>query len=432
MPSGSALIRKLVKGLKAQFPARRRVRAGGQHFVICGDILGCTGYAKSARALAQLLGELGLVSGVALQVDPNDCSEQFPGGLLELDALPGLAQTENLVVIHHATPDHFRVIPGAINIGFFYWETRSIPRDLQWPERLALMDAIWAPTTFIADFAREAGYGGPVEVVPWWQGFADLRKRKARPAPEVDVHLIDQMPPADEPLWSDIKPLDRVLLKHDFVALAIQSLAPRKGLQLLLDEWRTFVAANPDSNALLLLKLNFVHAHGIAGGPEVHLRKLLDRYGFREDEQVRIGLIHARLTDDQIHGLHQACDVYVSASLGEGFGGPIVEALQEGTPVIAPRHTGIGDLLPAATPLAVPCSEYLVGLRDNIEVYPHSSYWHVINRGEMAGRLAMLLGMDAEERAATLREQREHAVGFCGKTAVRTALSAAVARIGAR
>lgn len=429
MRSG-AKVKALLASLRNRLSLTQRRRAARRHFVICGDILSCTGYAKSARALAQLLQAFGTVSGVALQIDPNDCSEHFPGSLLSLDALLDLATSEDLVVIHHATPEHFLVIPGAVNIGFFYWETRSIPRELHWPERLALMDAIWAPTTFIADFAREAGYTGPITVVPWWQAFPDLNKRKRLPVPEVDVHLVERMPAADEPLWSAVKPLDRVLMKHDLVALAIQSLAPRKGLQLLLDEWRSFIAANPASNAILLLKLSFVHAHGIAGGPEQHLRKLLGRYGFAEDDRVQIGLVNARLSDAAIHALHQASDVYLTASLGEGFGGPIVEALQEGTPVIAPRHTGIADLLPTATPLAVPCSEYLVGLRDNIEVYPHSSYWHVIDRGEMAKRLEMLHSMDTAARAALMHEQREHAVGFCSKAAVREALAGAVKRIG--
>ena len=140
-------------------------------FAIRGDIISTTGYARAARALAEILAETNRVLGISLHEDPSDRSAIFPGALVSDNELRRLAETDPLVVVHHTTPDHSLPVPNALNVGLFYWETDAIPRRLSWCEHIASMDAIWAPTRFIADFVRQCGFEGDIPLIPWAHRF---------------------------------------------------------------------------------------------------------------------------------------------------------------------------------------------------------------------------------------------------------------------
>jgi glycosyltransferase involved in cell wall biosynthesis len=73
------------------------------------------------------------------------------------------------------------------------------------------------------------------------------------------------------------------------------------------------------------------------------VKGLNELYGtdyFSAHPLTKVGTLHyigGSLTDTQMAELYQACDVYVSASQGEGFGLPILEAAASGLPVIVPE-----------------------------------------------------------------------------------------------
>ncbi len=403
----------------------------GLTFVIRGDIISSTGYARAARALARLLARDYAVLGVSLQEDPSDRAEVFPGRLIDDADLPVLARSERLVVINHSTPEHFVPVPGAYNIGLFYWETLAIPRKFYWQEYIAAMDAIWAPTRFVARFVAACGYPGPVTLVPWPQDFGPAPAGEAADAAErsdIPVATLAKMARAGgSASWASV-PLDELARGRD-IYLAIQSLSPRKGLAVLVSEWVRFVRATPGADSLLLLKLGFRHAHGITADVREHFIHLLRRYGVAAGEMVRIGLISQHLDDAAMVRLTGKASVLVSSSYGEGFGGPIVEALINEVPVIASRHTGIADLLPPDYPLQFASEEVHVQLRDLIEIYPPSSSWFVPKPGALSAAFASFAAMPASRRTAAMRAGADHAREFCETSVVGRLIDDAIVKL---
>jgi glycosyltransferase involved in cell wall biosynthesis len=402
--------------------SRRSKQARDAVFVVRGDIISTTGYAKAARALAEIIGERHAIWGMSIHESPGDNKERFPGPLIGETDVKEIAKTKPVYVIHHTTPQDFKVVPNAINIGAFYWETNGIPRKFHWIEKIACMDAIWAPTSFVRDFVLNCGFTGPIPIVPWPHHFTP------RPRPNVamsrsEILSFDKMPA----LGAAESSMARGTLKDlrggvDVLFLAIQSLAPRKGLGPLLREWRAFLKRNPDVNTVLLLKLSFRHAHGINRNPISHFHMLLRRYGFQPDDRLNIALLNETLTESELDIVLGSADCLVSATFGEGFGGPIVEALAREIPVIAPRHTGIADLLPPDYELRIPTKEVFVSLRDNLEIYPPASSWNVPIEGALSDLFSRFITLDAQTRRHYARRAARHAEDFCGVAATRDKL----------
>ena len=399
-------------------------------FVIRADIVSTNGYARAARALARVIGERNEVLGVSIHEDPNDRSEVFPGELVPQEALMGLARERPLCIIHHTTPDQFVFVPSAINIGAFYWETRAIPRRFDWPEMLAMMDAVWAPTEFVADFTRDCGFEGPIHIVPWPQDFSRRERSSARSRAldAATAYYIDAMPARDGDLsaWVETRVGD-VLGRSERKFLAVQSMAPRKGLPVLMSGWMNFLEATLDQGSILILKLGFRHSHGLDADPRRQIWSMLARFGARPGQRLKIVLIEQRLSDEDMAALTLASDCLVSATYGEGFGGPIVEALIADRPVIAPRHTGITDLLPPGYEFAVEDDELRVTLRGNLEIYSPSSTWRVPRPVSLASAFERFRGMSESQRSNVVARARAYAEGFCGLPAAGEKVDAAIA-----
>ena len=127
--------------------------------------------------------------------------------------------------------------------------------------------------------------------------------------------------------------------------------------------------------------------------------------------------------------LFRRCDAFVSATFGEGFGGPIVEALQQGCPVIVPRHTGIVDLVAADYPLTIRTQSAIVGLMGGIPAYPPSSNWHIPVPGAISQKLQEFAAMPARTRAKIAMDARDHASRFCSLHAVRRHVAAELTKL---
>lgn len=399
-------------------------------FAIRGDIISTTGYARAARALAEILAESNRVLGVSLHEDPSDRSAIFPGELVSDGELRRIAEINPLLVVHHTTPDHSLPVPNAVNVGLFYWETDAIPRRLAWCEHIASMDTIWAPTQFIADFIRQCGFEGDIPLIPWAHHF-DGPDASHIMTEDIAFDFLPRLGSAsgsDAELWQEGSLQQQRRSGHD-VFVAIQSLAPRKGLPILINEWRRHVQATPGSSSLLLLKLTFRHAHGIGPDARQHLVNLLRRYGVPDNVPIRIGLISRLLNEDEMRHLTKGASAVVTCSYGEGFGGPIMEAINLGTPAIASRHTGLADLLPASHALQYASKRVRVQLRDLADVYPSSASWFVPEPGSLAGALATFSKMPEAQRARVVLEARNHAQEFCAVPVVRRRLHDAIRTI---
>lgn len=301
------------------FRAADKVR---RTLIIRGDLRSRTGIAYDVRARARLLaGDFDIV-GVDVHPDPADCAEHFPYPIINDDDVSQriVASRHRPIALHHTPPDNFLGFPGAWNIGSFFWETDVAPLLRQWAVKIGLMDAMWAPCTMIADLIRSTGYMAPVHTITWPFDFAQLRRSDSRLRQGIVVRMFGR---------SGIQGFD---VQNTSLAAAkagagclfvtVQSMAARKGLPVLLGEWRTYLAETGNSNDLLILRLAFRHTSNLLASPEEHFAAMLRDAGFRAGQDVRIGIISSTLSDLQLTELFQASDAYVSTTFGEGFGGP--------------------------------------------------------------------------------------------------------------
>jgi hypothetical protein len=415
---------------RAQKPRLSRVAAeplpeNERLLVLRGDLRSHTGYAKEARALAKLVPAPFRTIGVDIHPDPADNKAEagFPI-VAEAEALTQVVEHPRRAVVLHATsPDEFALWPNARNVGWPSWETDAVPYLRQWPLRIRLMDAIWAKTGFMADFVRGAGYRGPVHSVPWPHEFTAIREPSADGGGDVVARYFDALADLRHPhrprFLSELRSDARVLF------LAVQSMAPRKGLPLLLSEWRAHVE-DAGAGDILVLRLAFRHMMGLAAEWEETFLDALGNAGFGRGARVRIAVIPQALPEAELAGVYRIADALLSMSYGEGFGGPIVEALQHECPVIAPRHTGLRDLLPEDYPLAIASTRMAVALRGNLPNYPHSATWHIPQPGELCRKLGEFAAMSGPARRALMQDCRKHAMGFCWTPVVRQLLAAAL------
>ena len=135
---------------------------------------------------------------------------------------------------------------------------------------------------------------------------------------------------------------------------------------------------------MLLLKLRPIHNHRLRGDGAPAMQTLLAEAGFRPGDGVRIAYTFEDLEAAELRELHRLSDGYVTATYGEGFGGPVVEALILGRPVICaaplqPRRPAAAR----ATRLEVEVRRRHVGLAGNSPIYPHASSWGLPVRGSL-------------------------------------------------
>lgn len=129
----------------------------------------------------------------------------------------------------------------------------------------------------------------------------------------------------------------------------------RKGFFELLSGFKLFSDAHPDA-------LLYLHTELTGGRRGENLPAIIDLVGldpkkvvFPPQYQYNAGLFRPR----HVAAIYQAADVFVSASHGEGFGIPIIEAKACGCPVLAADNSAQSDLTePAERIAAVP---YLAG-----------------------------------------------------------------------
>ena len=193
----------------------------------------------------------------------------------------------------------------------------------------------------------------------------------------------------------------------------------------MLSEWRAHVEGSGGAD-ILVLRLAFRHASGVAADWQEVFLDALATAGFRSGGPVRIALIPTALSDADLAGLYRAADGFLSVSYGEGFGGPVLEAIRNDCPVIAPRHTGLCDLLPENYRLRLSATRMAVALKGNLPAYPHSATWYIPKPGDLSAKLAEFAAMAAPQRRALAQDCRKYAMSFCWTPVVRQLLAAAL------
>jgi hypothetical protein len=300
------------------------------------------------------------------------------------------------------------------------------------------MDRLWLPSTWQANVLRKHSRHQEIPIVPWPQHsepaavdadltrlsgvganppmtldqLASYRTRVAPPGErEAEKRREEAQARADptsryEPARA--RSLAEVLPSYWTRFLAIQTDAPRKGLPLLLAAWFSYLS-EAAGRACLIIKTSSLDV-----GADVHRQHFHNSLAVRRaatrwrEASPNVFFVYDRLSDVQLSDLTLSCDAMVSASMGEGFGGPIADALLHERPVIAPRHTSLADLLPSDYPFAVRYETRPLKLWLNIPIYSPSSPWRVIDEQHMAEVMGEVAAARPSELRMVARAARAH------------------------
>lgn len=245
-----------------------------------------------------------------------------PNFILKNHAGPSVATIHDLSFIHY--PQHHPAERVA-------WMKRQLPRTL------ARADLLITPSeTIRQELIADHGVAAN-RVRAIYHGAADCFRPHA--------------PEQSQPI------LQRYGLEHDRYLLFVASLEPRKGVDVLLDAW----CALPDA-------LRRIWPLVLAGAPGWKNRELLKRI---ERLQVSHGLRRLNFVpSEDLPALYAGASVFVYPALYEGFGLPVLEAMQSGVPVISTNETSMAEFAGDSISLVEPgnreqLTEHLQALLEN-------------------------------------------------------------------
>ncbi len=162
-----------------------------------------------------------------------------------------------------------------------------------------------------------------------------------------------------EELISEINKLYTPPIPEDafIITNVAANIGPRKNIPLLLRAFKKFSEEHRDAHLILHTNLYARMGRGY------DLPMIIDELGIKD--RVHYPVINPILygyDDEDMVKLYNVTDVYVSLSVAEGFGYPILEAMSCGTPVIAPRNSSHVELIEGHGWLVdnIPEDEYVI------------------------------------------------------------------------
>jgi glycosyltransferase involved in cell wall biosynthesis len=224
--------------------------------------------------------------------------------------------------------------PGIYRIAVWYWELETAPPE--WARHAALLNEVWAPTTFIH---RALSRIMPVPVVPMLPGML----------PPVAP---DNMPRAHFGLDPS---------KFLFLFLFdMNSVMERKNPLATVAAFRQAFDGSRDVQLAIKVSRGDADPESFA-----RLQQACDEAG--------CVLIDRVLSREESYGLLNACNAYVSLHRSEGFGLTMAEAMFFGKPVIATGYSGNLDFMSADNSILIPYE--MTPLTRDYAVYRQGSLW---------------------------------------------------------
>jgi len=284
-------------------------------------------------------------------------------------ALAGL-NVNRPVALHHVNAD---AIPGQIlrhgtgdrlNIGFLLWEADALPLNHHYAADL--LDAIWAPSQFVANVYARA-FERPVA----WVGKA-IDLPAVTPTPRRNFGLQD----------------------HHHLALSVfdahSSIVRKNPLASVRGFQRAF---GGDENARLIIKTTPLPAEHW-GDPE---RQMAEIYAIAARDP-RIIIDTRFLPFNALLGLIATADCLVSTHRGEGFGYIPAYALALGTPVLATDYSGTQDFITPQT--AWPLAWTARDIRSGETIFPlQQGHWAEVDVEALAIALAYIRANPAQSHS---------------------------------
>lgn len=289
-------------------------------------------YARALEASGYPFSLFNFDVGVASRQQDHSMDRHFSEALPHADNV-FFINADQMQVAHNTLGE--RAFAGRHNIGFWVWELEKFPAD--WRGAFDLVDEVWVPTAYVRD-AISAATGKPV-----------LRMPKAiefdAPAGMGREHF-------------GLSPHEFVFLfSYDF-----NSFSSRKNPEAAIAAFRRAFADGSAGVRLLVKSINgerFPDAFAalvasVADDPRIEVRD-----GF--------------LSRDEMFGLQNTIDCYVSLHRAEGFGLGMAECMYLGKPVVATGYSGNMDFMDKDNSLLVDYK--LIPVRDGEYPYWQGQHW---------------------------------------------------------
>lgn len=280
--------------------------------LILGTLLQNDGYSKAATEYALSLDSIGV--DVVLRHIPMTNHKVEPSD--KIKSLLNKDLNDIDVVFQYNLPDQFSYKSGVLNIGGFCYETTKTP--LVWQQHLALIDKIVVPCKFQKD------------TIP--KNLLDK------------THVIPISTDIDK-YSKEYEKMDLSLPKDCFKFYTISEYNKRKNIPALLLSY--FSAFTSDDNVVLIIKSHLSNRNpqqssAILKETINEVKGGINRFT-DQSRYPRVILITQFMSDDDINSLHQYADVFVSASHGESWCIPMIDAMGFGNPIIVPNWSAFAD-----------------------------------------------------------------------------------------
>ena len=262
-------------------------------------------------------------------------------------------------VVQAGIPPRMKPFSGYRNIAIAYHEWDRMP--VAWIKQLAEFDQVWVSSRYLEEVLSRSGFSGnPVYIpVP-----IDLSMIKAKSS------------------WDANKP---------FCFVSIGEWHFRKGFHLLS---AAFERAFPSGNEAELV---------IKTSPGID-------YVF---DNPAIRIISEHLPFDAVNNLLFSADAYITASLAEGLGLPVGEAMAARLPVLAPVWSGLTEYCNSETCLELPYTVQQQIFCSRPDYYAVGQQCAVVDVDACADRMREIVEMSAAEREAITSRAVAHLEKTC-------------------
>lgn len=289
-----------------------------------GDIYSTSGYARAVRNNIRALDEAGVQLRIQsvrhdnITTDFDTYWNKNVARLLE----PQIGTPK--IRITQQTPDLFDIDPNHYEIGYTVFETSHIPNvDLDgietknWVKQLNRCNEVWTASSFCRQMFIDSGVKVPV--------FA-----YAHP---IDLNVYT--PGARTPFYVGGEEVN----KDKMVFLSVFQWNKRKDPHALLLAWWAEFRNNPEVQLV-------IKTYGTDFATNDPIVDAIRR--FRKDCGVRehcgnVHILTSQVGEHEMSQVYRSCDVFVSATKGEGFGLPFQEAQACGLPSIYPYATALPE-----------------------------------------------------------------------------------------
>lgn len=233
------------------------------------------------------------------------------------------------------------------NIGYWHWELPEFPDH--WVKCFELVDEIWVPSSF-THHSVSSKTGKPVRIIP---------------------HAVSFDIPADRDRSIFQLPESRFLFLTMF---DLFSTAARKNPYSVIKAFKqAFTKENQDAG--LVIKVNNASFH------PVEMEKVKQTIAGWPN----IFLIEKDLCRQEVYGLMNAADCYISLHRSEGFGLPLAESMFLGKPVIATNWSGNLEFMDPGNSLLVGYT--LKKVEENFGPYTTDQMWAEPDTEQAAERM---------------------------------------------